>query len=94
MLDYQSETQLVKKLLIQLSVRELHNTLVSDPNYGDIEDSRDEDGKINISDSTLCSLFPPQLIKFLHVTRSCVVFDVAFLLRVYIHHCYPGVIGI
>ena len=27
-------------------------------------------------------------------TRSCVVVNVAFLLKLYIHHCYPNVIGI
>ena len=31
-----------------------------DPNDGGIKDARDEDGNINISDSTLHSLFPPQ----------------------------------
>ena len=54
----------------------------------------DEDGKIIISDSTLRSLLPPQLKKCLHVIRLCVVVNVVFLLIVYIHHCYPGVIGI
>ena len=63
MLDDQIETQLVPKLLLQVSVRELHNSLVSDPNDGGIKDARDEDGKIIISDSTLRSLLPPQLNK-------------------------------
>ena len=44
-----------------MSVRELHNSLVSDPNDGGLKDARDEDGKIIISDSTLRSLLPPQL---------------------------------
>ena len=44
-----------------MSVRELHNSLLSDPNYGGLKDARDEDGKIIISDSTLSSLLPPQL---------------------------------
>ena len=44
-----------------MSVRELHNSLVSDPNDGGLKDARDEDGKIIISDYTLCSLLPPQL---------------------------------
>ena len=42
-------------------VRELHNSLVSDPNDGGIKDARDEDVNIIISDYTLCSLFSPQL---------------------------------
>ena len=48
-------------MLLQVSVRELHNSLVSDPNDGGIKDSRDEDDNIIISDSTLGSMFPPQL---------------------------------
>ena len=62
-LDDQTEPQLVPKLLLQVSVRELHNSLVSDPNDGGLKDDRDEDGKIIISDSTLRLLFPPQLKK-------------------------------
>ena len=63
MLDDQIEPTLVPELLLQVSVRELHNSLVSDPNDGGLKDSRDEDGKIIISDSTLRSLFPPQFKK-------------------------------
>ena len=58
--DDQIEPQLVPKLLLQVSVREIHNSLVSDPNHGGLKDSRYEDGKIIISDSTLRSLLPPQ----------------------------------
>ena len=61
MLDDQSEPQLLQKLLLQVSVRELHNSLVSYPNCGGLKDARYEDGKIIISDSTLCSLLSPQL---------------------------------
>ena len=61
MLDDQSEPQLFPKLLLQVSLIELHNSLVSDPNDGGLKDARDEDRKIIISDSTLSSLLPPQL---------------------------------
>ena len=61
MLYAQTEPQLVPKLLLQVSVIELHNSLVSDPNDGVLKYSRDEDGKIIISDSTFRSLLPPQL---------------------------------
>ena len=57
----QTELTLVPKLLLQVSVRELHNSLVSDPNDGGLKDARDEYGKSIISDSTLRSLLPPQL---------------------------------
>ena len=59
--DDQTEPQLVPKLLLQVSVRELHNRLVSDPNDGGIKDARDEEYNIIISDYTLFSLLPPQL---------------------------------
>ena len=61
MFDDQTEPQLVPKLLLQVSVRKLHNSLVSDTNDSGLKDARDEDGKIIISDSKLRSLFPPQL---------------------------------
>ena len=61
MLDDQTEPQLVPIFLLQVSVRELLNSLVSDPNDGGLKDARDEDGKIIISDSTLRVLLPPQL---------------------------------
>ena len=57
----QTEPQLVPKLLLQVSVIELHNILVSDPNDVGIKDSRNEDDNIIISDSTLCSLLTSQL---------------------------------
>ena len=50
MLDDQTEPQLVPNFLLQVSLRELHNSLVSDPNYGGLKDARDEYGKIIISD--------------------------------------------
>ena len=59
--DDQTEPQLVPKLLLQVSVRELHNSLVSDPNYGSLKDTRDKDDNIIISDYTFRSLLPPQL---------------------------------
>ena len=61
MLDDQTEPQLVPKLLLQMSVRELHNSLLSNSNDGSLKDARDEDGTILISNSTLRSLLPPQL---------------------------------
>ena len=57
----QTEPTLVPKLLLHVSVKELHNSLVSDPNDGGLKDTRDEYGKIIISDSTFRSLLPTQL---------------------------------
>ena len=44
-----------------MSVRELHNSLISYPNDGGLGDARDKENNIIISDYKLCSLFPPQL---------------------------------
>ena len=48
-------------MLPQVSVREMHNSLVVDPNYGGLKDARDKDDNIIISDSTFCSLLPSQI---------------------------------
>ena len=52
---------MVTKCLLQVSVRKLHNSLVSDTNYVGLKYDRDELNNIIISDSTLRSLLPPQL---------------------------------
>ena len=57
--DDQTEPQRVPTLLLQVSVREIHHSLVSDPNDGGMKDVRDEDGNIIISEFTLRSLLPP-----------------------------------
>ena len=61
MFDDQTEPQLVPKLLIQVSVRELHNSLVSYPIDVGLKYARYEDGNIFISDYILRSLLPHQL---------------------------------
>ena len=53
-MDGHTEPQLVSKLLFQVSVRELHNNLVSNTIYGGLKEARDEDDNIIISDYTLC----------------------------------------
>ena len=59
--DDQTKPQLVPKLLLQVSVRELYNILVCDPNDGGLKYLRDEEDNIIMSDSTLRSLLPSQL---------------------------------
>ena len=63
MFDYQTEPQLFPKHLLQVSVREPHNRIVSDTNDGALKDTRYEDNNIIIYDSTLRSLLPPQFKK-------------------------------
>ena len=59
--DDQTEPQMVTNVLLQVSVRELHNNLVSDPNDGGLKEARDEEINIIISDSTLWTLLIQQL---------------------------------
>ena len=61
MFGNKTEPQLLPKLLLHMSVRELHNSLVSDPNDGGLKKARYEDDNIIISDSTSLSILPPQL---------------------------------
>ena len=59
-IDSHTEPQLFPKFLLQMSVRELHNTLFSTIIYGGLKEARYEDDNTIISDSTLCSLITPQ----------------------------------
>ena len=59
-IDGHTEPQLVPKLLLRVSVRELHNNLVRDTIYGGLKEARDEDDNIIISDSSLPSLLSSQ----------------------------------
>ena len=62
-IDGNTEPQLVTKLLLQVSVRELHNNIVSATKDGGPKETMDKDDNIIISDSTLRSLLPPELRK-------------------------------
>ena len=59
--DDQTEPQMAPKLLLQVFVREIHNSLVSDPNDDGIKEAIDEENNIIISDYTLRTLLPSQL---------------------------------
>ena len=60
-IDGQTEPQLVPKHLLQVSVRELYNNIVSDTIYDGLKEAIYEDDNILISDSKLSSLLTPQL---------------------------------
>ena len=77
-IDVYTKLQLFTKLLLWVSVRELHKNLVNAKEYAGIKEARDEDDNIIISDSTLRSLFPPQFKKCRQDTRLCVVANVAY----------------
>ena len=62
-IDGQSEPELFPKWLLQVSVCELHNRMVSPPEEGGIKEAIYTDSNIIISDSTLRSIIPPQLKK-------------------------------
>ena len=59
-IDGYTESQLVPKLLLQVSIRELYENIFSATKYGDLKEARDEDDNIIISDCTLRSLLPSQ----------------------------------
>ena len=55
-----TEPQLVSTLLMQVSVREPHNNLVSDIDYGGLKEARYVENNVIISDHKLRSLLLPQ----------------------------------
>ena len=77
-----------------MSIRELHNNLVSATKDGGLKEAGYEDDNINISNYTLRSLFPPQLKQCRQNIRLCVVVNVAYLPKVCIHNYYHGLIVI
>ena len=56
-----SEPHLVLKCLLQVSVQELHNRMVSIPEEGGLKEKRGSEKNIIISDYTLLSILSPQL---------------------------------
>ena len=60
-IDGNSESQLVSKLLLQVSFWEPHNIMVSPPEEGVLNQAIDIENNIIISDSTLRYIIPPQL---------------------------------
>ena len=59
-IDGHTESKMVEKLLLHVSVRELYNNLVSDTDDGGLKEARDTDNNIIIGDSTLRSLLSRQ----------------------------------
>ena len=62
-MEGQKDPVLMEKLLIQISIRELHNDLVKPMSEGGFAGARDKEGNIIIGDTTLKRLLPPQLRK-------------------------------
>ena len=60
-IDGHYEPQAVPKLLLQLSVRELYNIMVSPPKESGTMEAIDAYNNTTISDSTIRSIIPPQL---------------------------------
>ena len=52
---------MVPKCLLRVSVRELHNSLVSDTNDGVLKEAKEKENNIIISDHTLRTSLPSQL---------------------------------
>ena len=85
-IDVHTEPKLVPKLLLQVSLREIHNNLVSSTIDVGLKEASDEDDNIIIIDSALRSLFPTQLKNFHQDARLCVVKNVAYLPKICIYH--------
>ena len=60
-IDGNSEKQLMPNLLLVISIRELHNIMVSPKEEGELKEAIDTDNNIIISESTLLNILPPQL---------------------------------
>ena len=88
------EPQLVTNVLLQVSVRELHNSILIPPEEGVIKEEIDADNNIIISYSTLQSIPPTQhkkMYAWYKVMCDCECFIYA---KLFIQHCYHGVIVI
>ena len=62
-----TEPQLVSEFLLQVSVREPHNSLFSDPLDGGLKEAIYAENNIIISYSALRSLLPPQIYKIIKI---------------------------
>ena len=60
-IDVKSKKTLVPKFLFQVSVRELHNSMVIPPEDGGLKEAKDSDNNIIVNYSTFCNILPPQL---------------------------------
>ena len=58
------------KLSLQVSARELHNTLVSPTEEGGPEQAREEENKIIISDSKLKNILPHPPQKYMPLIQT------------------------
>ena len=54
------KNKIIPELLFKVSVREIHNSMVSRPEVDGLKEARDEENNIIISDSTLRNIIPPQ----------------------------------
>ena len=72
-IDGHSEPKLVPKILLHVSFWEPHNIMVSPQEEGGLNEAREAENNITISDSTIWLIFHPKLRIFLHGKISGVV---------------------
>ena len=87
-IDGHTEPQMVPNILLQFSIRELHNNLVSDADNGGLKEAIDEDNNIIISNSTLRHYCHPNLK---HVVK---IQDHVWLQMLHICQNYTSVITV
>ena len=66
-IDGHTRPHFFPKMLLQVSIQELHNRLVSDQVYVGLNEARYADNNIIISDSTLRSFLPPKFKCFIKI---------------------------
>ena len=89
-IDGQVEPQLVPKCLLQVSVRELHNSMVIPPEEGELKEAIDTDNNFIISDSILCRILPPPKKKMTYrykVMCGCDCFISSKIMHFYLLTC-------
>ena len=84
--DAESRVKLrVNKLLLELSMLQLHNELITSPYYGGLLGARHADtNDVIIIETMLCSLSPPQLRPMTDnqkIMCSCVIFNTSKYLK-------------
>ena len=93
-IDGHYEPQLVSKLLLQVSVREIHNRVVIHPYEGVLKETRYAKNNIIISESKLRSILPPQLnnmyarYKVMCVCECCICAKIINSSLLSWHDCY------
>ena len=90
-LGVHAKTQLVPKIVLWVSIWELHHKMVSPPEEGVLKEARDADNNIISINSTLRNMLPPQLKKISEQYKlmcGCDCFITAKIIHYYLLSCW------